>query len=286
MVIRSCDSMVQTIASLFTGGMQICPWEFSVAGQGNSWMATTVLNVTDRETVWLLALNWYSCPFSQSVQGLAKLDQGTSPRHLDKAAHFRLHTWGLKRAFQGDDIQNLRILNKVECSPCKGEQGNLFRRNSIFSTAVSELPGHYNLHNFPPVVRRMLSGNEILCQVFNVIPNASYIWHWVGLTITEAKRHRTKWLLPNHNFKSQFPFPPPLEMLNLLWSSSLKGKPFLFRRRLKRKCKSEDKVEWFSFPLSSWAGSTREGSASQHHLRGHSDWGQIWSSCFWLSDSC
>lgn len=122
MVIRSCDSMVQTIASLFTGGMQICPWEFSVAGQGNSWMATTVLNVTDRETVWLLALNWYSCPFSQSVQGLAKLDQGTSPRHLDKAAHFRLHTWGLKRAFQGDDIQNLRILNKVECSPCKGEQ--------------------------------------------------------------------------------------------------------------------------------------------------------------------
>lgn len=82
-------------------------------------MATTVLNVTDRETVCLLALNWYSCPFSQSVQGLAKLDQGTSPRYLDKAVHFRLHKWGVKRAFKWDDIQNLRILNKVECSPLK-----------------------------------------------------------------------------------------------------------------------------------------------------------------------
>lgn len=103
------------------------------------------------------------------------------------------------------------------------------------------------------MVHNMLSENEILCQAFNVTPNASQIWPWVGLIVIEAKRHR--WLLPSHNFKIQLPFPPPLEMLNLLLSSSLKEKPFLFGRRLKRKCKSEDKVGWFSFPLSSWAGS-------------------------------
>lgn len=139
MVIRSCDFMVQTIASLFTGAMRICSWEFSVAGQGKSGMATTVLNVTDEEALWLLALNCYSCPFSHTVQGLATLDQGSSPRHVDKEVHFRMHKWGLKRAFKWDDIENLGILNKVECSPFKGEQGNLFRRNSIFSTTFSRV---------------------------------------------------------------------------------------------------------------------------------------------------
>lgn len=148
-----------------------------------------------------------------------------------------------------------------------------------FSAQLSqELPVQYNLHNFPPMVHNMLSENEILCQAFNVTPNASQIWPWVGLIIIEAKRHRTEWFLPNHNFK--------FKMLNLLLSSSLKEKPFLFGR-LKRKCKSDDKVKWFSFPLSSWRGLfTERALHHQHNLWGCSNWGQIWSSCFWLSDSC
>lgn len=54
-------------------------------------------------------------------------------------------------------------------------------------------------------------------------------------------------LLPNHHFKIQFPFlPHRLEMLNLLLSSLLQGKPLLFPRKLNRKCQSEDR--WSLFP--------------------------------------
>lgn len=56
----------------------------------------------------------------------------------------------------------------------KGEKGNLFRTNSIFSTTFSELPVQYSLRYFPLVVYNLLPENEILCEVYNfVIPNAS-----------------------------------------------------------------------------------------------------------------
>lgn len=88
--------------------------------------------------------------------------------------HFKLYKLGWKRAFKWDDLQKLRILNKVECSSFKGDKGNLVRRNYIFSTTFSELPVQYGPHDFPLVVCNLLSENEILCQVFNfVIPNAS-----------------------------------------------------------------------------------------------------------------
>lgn len=87
-------------------------------------MATTVLNVTGEETLWLLALNKLVFPPSLSQGPRAGKTQsrcaaGSSPRQPDREVHFRMHKWGLKRAFR-ECIQKLRILNKMEHSPFEG----------------------------------------------------------------------------------------------------------------------------------------------------------------------
>lgn len=66
-------------------------------------MATTVLNVTGEET--LLALNKLVFPPSLSQGPRAGKTQsrcaaGSSPRQPEREVHFRMHKWGLKRAFK------------------------------------------------------------------------------------------------------------------------------------------------------------------------------------------
>lgn len=51
----------------------------------------------------------------------------------------------------------------------KEVQGDLFRRNFILSTTFSQLPVRYKPINIPLVVCNLLSENEILGQVFNLL---------------------------------------------------------------------------------------------------------------------
>lgn len=76
-----------------------------------------------------------------------------------------------------------------------------------------------------------------------------------------------------------------LEMGNFLLSSSLNGKPFLFSRRFKRKCKSEDQVDWFSSHSFPGQGLPRGLCVTHRTTRGAIHWGQTWSACCWLSES-
>lgn len=58
-------------------------------------MATIVLNVTGKETLWFLALQTGSPALTPVVskcwQTPSSRAAGGSPRHLDREVHFRLH---------------------------------------------------------------------------------------------------------------------------------------------------------------------------------------------------